>query len=559
MEEKASVTFAMVSRLPKFGGRFSSCGPNVVCNGSTQPSTPAPDAKATPAGSQPNGGVRSSGFSLKWKRGEGGVGPTTNPVNPLNREAEKAHTQLPSLAKQLKSGCPGTPKIHRSGLSVATVANPKAVDKQPSKTSPKAETKLSQSTLKSGSKMAQNGSYMSARTGSESRLARPKLGTSASRSSSQDSLSQFSDPTVALDNIVRSHSFSHIKQVPSPSNQTMTRSFSFNRAVELAKPLANTQLRPPRSSFLKPPQLSNGRVGLRLGGLNGNLESLDDPDGTLKEGNNNSRSSSQNTSVVTAPPPSLSALKKPLFPSCLLTKSVNSNGGSLGFKLARSVQSKQQKPLFPGKVKGDVRPSTAPEPLNLQPPVDAEKNNFQSDSEGSSPLRQSSVHAGSETLEDMSISSASSVDRGETSEEFIDDLDSLGDVLSDGDTPDNRKDGDITQTHQNIDLETTGMRGKKKKKNKNVIFYLIQKFFTFFNFLLRYLQGVKNRVRYRTPRNHWFRLPISVKTPRLHLWSCRPPTAPVGRTCGTKKVSGLSVNLGLPGWTATMTQSSTAW
>ncbi|MEQ2187136.1 hypothetical protein GOODEAATRI_001498 [Goodea atripinnis] len=46
-----------------------------------------------------------------------------------------------------------------------------------------------------------------------------------------------------------------------------------------------------------------------------------------------------------------------------------------------------------------------------------------------------------ETLEDMSLSSASSLERGDTSEEFLDDFDSAGDVFSDGDMP-----GSNTQT-----------------------------------------------------------------------------------------------------------------
>uniref|UniRef100_A0AAV2JPY0 Uncharacterized protein n=1 Tax=Knipowitschia caucasica TaxID=637954 RepID=A0AAV2JPY0_KNICA len=129
---------------------------------------------------------------------------------------------------------------------------------------------------------ASDGNNSSLQVCHESLPVRSKLLTTSPRSSSQDSLSQPSDNlnNLSLENIVRSNSFTHFKQIPSPSSQPMTRSFSFNRAVELAKPLANTQLRPPRTSLLKPPQLSNGRVGLGMAGLNGDTseEFLDDFD-----------------------------------------------------------------------------------------------------------------------------------------------------------------------------------------------------------------------------------------------------------------------------------------
>ena len=49
-----------------------------------------------------------------------------------------------------------------------------------------------------------------------------------------------------------------------------------------------------------------------------------------------------------------------------------------------------------------------------------------------------------EALEDMSLSSASSVERGDTSEDFLEDVDSGADTFSDGDTADT-KTGSSTQ------------------------------------------------------------------------------------------------------------------
>ncbi|XP_042357550.1 serine-rich coiled-coil domain-containing protein 2 isoform X2 [Plectropomus leopardus] len=491
MEEKAPVRSAMVSRLPKFGGRSSTGGASPLSNGSTQPTTPTQDGKTTPPGTRPNGIIRTSPFSLKWKRDEGTtpLSPTT-PTSPGDVVEDKAQTQLPLLTKEAKNGAPATPKMRRSGALMVAVSSPKAIPKQSVKMSPKVGTKLGQSPLNGGPKIGNNGSSIPARTGSESRLLRPRLGSSSPRSSSQDSLSQSSDSlkTLTVDNMVRSNSFTHFKQIPSPTSQPMTRSFSFNRAVELAKPLANTQLRPPRSSFLKPPQLSNGRVGLGLGGLNGSLGSSGGLSGGLKglEYSKTPSAASSLPALSIPPAPSTpSTLRKPLLPSCVLNKSLGSSGGALVSRLARSGQAKQQKPLFPGRVKGDIRPSTAPECRGLlgmaadsEQTVEADKADSHSDSDvssgggkggGSGLLGKSSGQTAGETLEDMSVSSASSLDRGDTSEEFLDDFDCVGDVFSDGDLPDNRKTGSSTQTrlhsflNETLDWDTMDLAGHKEE------------------------------------------------------------------------------------------------
>ncbi|XP_071336334.1 serine-rich coiled-coil domain-containing protein 2 isoform X2 [Trachinotus anak] len=490
MEEKAPIRSTMVSRLPKFGGRSSTGGASPVSNGSTQPTTTTQDGKTTPPGTRPNGVIHASPFSLKWRRDEGMThsSPTT-PTTLGDGGEDKAQTQLPSLAKEVKNGSPGTPKMRRSGTLTVAVSSPKAIPKQSSKMSPKVGAKLGQSPLNGGPKIGNNGSGIPARTGSDSRLVRPRLGSSSPRSGSQDSLSQSSDSlkTLAVDNMVRSNSFTHFKQIPSPTSQPMTRSFSFNRAVELAKPLANTQLRPPRSTFLKPPQLSNGRVGLGLGGLNGNFGGSGGLGGGLQYSRTPPAASSLPTPSIPQAPTTPSALKKPLLPSCVLTKPLGSSGGSLGYRLARSGQSKQQKPLFPGRVKGDIRPSAAPEcgeligaAIDTELTGEAEKADSHSDSDGSfaagggkgggsGVLRQSSGQAAGETLEDMSLSSASSLDRVDTSEEFLDDFDSVGDVLSDGDMPDNRKTGSTTQTclhnilNETLDWDTVDLAGHEEE------------------------------------------------------------------------------------------------
>ncbi|XP_037321267.2 serine-rich coiled-coil domain-containing protein 2 isoform X1 [Pungitius pungitius] len=492
MEEKAPTKSAMVSRLPKFGGRSSAGGASPLSNGSTQPATPTQDAKTSLPGTRPNGVIRSSPFSLKLKRDKGTPPSShTDPASPGGGLEDKAQSKLPSLAKEPTNGSPATPKMRRSGALMVAVSSPKAIPKQSLKMSPNAGAKLGQSPLNGGPKMSHNGSSIPARAGSESRLVRPRFDSTSPRSSSQDSLSHSSDSlkTLAQDNIVRSNSFTHFKQIPSPSSQPMTRSFSFNRAVELAKPLANTQLRPPRSSYLKPPQLSNGRLSIGPAGLNGSLGGsggLGGGLGGLLYSRPPSAASSLPTLSIPPAPNTPSALRKPLLPSCVLNKSLGGSGGALGFRLARAGQAKQQpRSLFPGRLKGDIAPSAAPEcagllaiAIDIERSGEADKSDSQSDSDGSSGagkgggsggLGKSSGQTAGEPLEDMSLSSASSLDRGDTSEEFLDDF--VGDVFIDGDLPDNITTGSTTQTRlhsfllETLDWDTLDLAGHKDESS----------------------------------------------------------------------------------------------
>lgn len=488
MEEKASIKSAMVSRLPKFGGRSSGGGTSTLSNGCTQPSAPTQDGKSTPLGVRPNGVICATPFSLKWKKDEGtGTAPPspTAAITPGDGGEDKAQTQAFSLAKDIKNGSPGTPKMRRSGALMLAVSSPKAIPKQSLKMSPKAGSTLGQSPLNGSLKVAQNASSIPAHAGSESRLVRPKFGSSSPRSSSQDSLSVSSDSlkTMEGENMVRSNSFTHFKQIPSPTSQPMIRSFSFNRAVELAKPLANTQLRPPRGTFLKPPQLSNGRIGLGLGNLNGN-GGPGGLGGGLQCSKTPPAASSLPTLSIPSAPNTPSALKKPLLPSCVLTKSLGSTGGSFAYRVASSGQAKQQKPFFPGKAK-DHRSLASPDcqgvlgiAKDIQSAVEVDKTDSRSESDGSSAdgggkeggshlLAQGSCLAAGETLEDMSLSSASSLDRGDFSEEFLDDC-NAGNVLRDGDLPDCRDGSSKDQSlhsslNETLDWDNMDLEGKKKK------------------------------------------------------------------------------------------------
>lgn len=472
MEKKASFKSAMVSRLPKFGGRCSGGGTSPLSNGSTQPVTPAQDGKTSPPGMCPNGAIRSSPFSLKWKRDEGRTAAT--PTGPEDEDK----LRLSSSMMEAKNGPPATPKMKRTGSLMLAVSSPKAIPKQSLKMSPKVGSKTAQSPA-DGPKPGLNSPNIPAPAGSESRLARPKSGSSSLRSSSQDSLSQSSDSlkTLPVDNMVRSNSFTHFKQVPSPTSQPMMRSFSFNRAVELAKPLANTQLRPPKNTFLRPPQLSNGRVAVGLGGLNGTLGGL----AGLQCGRTPSAAPSVPALSIPPTPSTPSALKKQLLPSCALTKPLGSPAGPFGYRLTRPGQVKpEQKPLCSGRVKGKGPPTVSE--LDTETTVEADKTEFKSDGDcvekrdGEAGLLSPGCGlAAAEPLEEMSFSSASSLDRGDAGEELLDDFYSAEDALSDGDLPDSGNTQTPTQTQSlhsgTLDWDNMGLEGKKNLSSRSISFF----------------------------------------------------------------------------------------
>ena len=483
----------MVSRLPKFGGRSSTGGANSLPNGSPQSTLPSQDAK-TPATATPlNGLVRKPSFSLKWRREACGspgtaLSPTTSPEDVKPQEV-KPQTPL-SLGREGKNATPGTPKIRRSGSSLLSVSSPKAIPKQTSKTP---STKLAQSPL-GVPKANHNGSNSPLRPRPTSGLALPKGTSSPHFSGSQDSLSLSSDSlkNISMDNMVRSHSFTHFKQIPSPTSQPMTRSFSFNRAVELAKPLANTTLRPPQASFLKPPQLCNTKVGLggSLGGLGGGLQ--------YGRGSLAATSVSSLSNNTHSTPTTPTALKKPLLPSCMTAKPLGgSNGGYVGYKLARPGPTKLQKPLFMGRVKGDARPATASgccgksdKEAEDQDTCEVIKADLCIDGDysvgkgGEAAGRLSNGAVEREALEDMSLSSASSVERGDTSEEFLEDVDSGADTFSDGD-PADTKSGSSTQQRLRSFLNET-MEWSNLDAAGTVLEYNNFQLYLFF-FLLLYL------------------------------------------------------------------------
>ncbi|XP_019903165.1 serine-rich coiled-coil domain-containing protein 2 isoform X2 [Esox lucius] len=448
MEEKAPIKPAMVSRLPKFGVRPTTGVTSPLSNGVTQPATPTQECKTIPP-TRPNGVVRASSFSLKWKKDAGST--LTTPAGPdasacPDERGDKPQTPHSPGGRELKRPLMSTPKVaRRSASSVSSASSPKPIPRQATMTSPKAEPRQAQRTPLGGvPKPCQNGAV------GGSGLVRPRASSSSPCSNSRDSLSQSTDSlkSLTLDNMVRSQSFTHFMQIPSPTSLPMARSFSFNRAVELAKPLANTQLQPPRTNLIKPPQLCNGRLGMSIS-LGTGIET-----GLGLGGFQYPRSSSSTCSPFTTP----SALKKHPQPNRILSKS-----SALGHRLTRTGQAKQQKPLFPGKVKAEAMAGMRDRNMSDSPPIPLTPDPV------SDRTSEDQVRGTGDGLEDMSLSSASTLSRADTSEEFLDDFDNPGDGDRDVDVSDSKIEGGVAtqarlQSFLNETVDWAGMGLSEQKK-----------------------------------------------------------------------------------------------
>lgn len=235
----------------------------------------------------------------------------------------------------------------------------------------------------------------------------------ASRSQSIDSPgSAPSIPLIQSDRL-RSRSFTQVREQLSPAltpssttsslphSPTVTCSYSINRVAEWGFN------RPPASSAQAPPSgiLVNSSVGSQ----------------THEGGGGGVRVQRQ----------SLATLKKPFLPN----PGTASKPSGISYKLSRPSSIKQSHPLWatPTSVSGgdqevnlmgwrssvETRSSTENSPESS--PEDPEIQGLTAE-----PVSQAEVSTVGETLEDMSLSSTSSLDRNDTSQEYMDDFDNLG-------------------------------------------------------------------------------------------------------------------------------------
>ncbi|XP_072546319.1 serine-rich coiled-coil domain-containing protein 2 [Salminus brasiliensis] len=370
MELKAPGKPSTVSRLPKFSSRpvnaLGSLPKGVLHSRLTH--------EGRSISGNFSGVVRPSSISLNNR----------SPTTPLNQE-------VPGENRENRIFHPPGSRANKKSSTPLTTGRRSA-----STESPKPALRSSRSTysLKAGStsphtastsKLTQNGTTELATSGRGPRLQRLR-----DNPNSTDGLPQSSCALGMLlsDRMVRSQSFSHFRQ-PSPAASAIPRSFSFNKIVELAKPLPNTQLCPVRSPGLKPPQcITRSRLRMGFG------KSFIDHSSAVAP-----------LSGCSMPP---SGLKKPSLPSCALSKPL-----SLAYRLTHTFSANPQSPLGGG----------TPERTLSRSDQDAQQ------------FEKSFPAVVPDGSEEMSFSSASS-DKNDACEDLLDDFYHLGDQSHNG-MPDN--------------------------------------------------------------------------------------------------------------------------
>ncbi|XP_003783549.1 serine-rich coiled-coil domain-containing protein 2 isoform X1 [Otolemur garnettii] len=264
MEEKTQIKTFLGSKLPKYGTK-------------SVRSTLQPMPSGTPVnllGTSKNSNVKSyiknngsdcpSSHSFNWRKTNKyqlSAQDAEEPSNTQNSHDKHASTQGMFDKNGIKGG------LKSVSLLTSKLAKPSTMFvssteelNQKSFSGPSNLGKFTKGTLLgrtsyssvSAPKSQLNGFYGNRSAGS---MQRPRANSSATRSSSGESLAQSPDSmkSISCEKMVRSQSFSHSIQNSFLPPSSITRSHSFNRAVDLTKPYQNQQLSirvPLRSSML---------------------------------------------------------------------------------------------------------------------------------------------------------------------------------------------------------------------------------------------------------------------------------------------------------------------
>ncbi|NWI62337.1 CCSE2 protein, partial [Todus mexicanus] len=424
MEEKNQVRTTLVSRLPKYGTKTL---------GSVL--QPAPNGTAVNfAGNnggknfgKHNGAVRVSSFSFNWKKSNkyqlhDQNGREANPKHNSNEkliDSEKYPQSPGALGNDvLRVGLNSTASVASKAakqtnmfVSSAEELNPKSLPGL-SSSAKFAKGTLSGRTSYSGlnaPKSHLNGFYGNRPVVG---LQRPRANSSAARTSSGESLAQSTDNSKAFscEKMVRSQSFSHSIQNSFLPTASLTRSHSFNKAVDLTRPYHSQNLA--------------ARTAQRPALLSRNARQLDVPNGNepVKYG-------------FTRPYSGMSApcSKKPPL----------SNGSgsapSFGYRLSRPSLLKPNRQRFAGNVVVDGSKTTSPDArivenseistninraLEKSSVLESSGPRTESDEglRGGVGKRGSKVMCMSDDGDEISISSLSSSEKNDLSEDFSDDF-----------------------------------------------------------------------------------------------------------------------------------------
>ncbi|XP_016378431.1 serine-rich coiled-coil domain-containing protein 2-like [Sinocyclocheilus rhinocerous] len=387
MERKAVKQLNMVSRLPK----FASCPSGITMTAFPQGS--APESKGGPL-------VRHNNLtrlqSLNWRKGEEDIGNKVQHSDSLDEETSVTPvmvTKKPSPAAAVKC---------KSAVPTSQSSCPRSIP-QPSKTFPCMTTPkcLLTGNPLNNDMASQNGvSVGNGQCGSSG----PGVGHVSQQRTLQSKLSLSNDSikSDSKDSIVRSQSFTHSKRATCPTNPPITRSFSFNKATELAKELPRPLAQSPvaKSSLIQPNTvLSEEKV---------NKYGIPRPAVTTS------------THLLQT-----NTIKKSLLPSFSGKKP-----SVLSYRLTRPTLTKHPRPVLLGIVQKDaelsknVQDTTKIAETSSEPSSNIESIET-SPTETYFKAKEAEGSLGP-SLEDMSLSSSSSVEHNDTSEEYMDDFDNLG-------------------------------------------------------------------------------------------------------------------------------------
>ncbi|XP_058527960.1 serine-rich coiled-coil domain-containing protein 2 isoform X3 [Ochotona princeps] len=292
MEEKTQIKTLLGSKLPKYGTKSVRSTLQPLPNGT--PVNLLGTAKSSTVKSyiRNNGSDCPLSHSFNWRKTNKyqlSTQSTEDPKNPTN--TQNSHDKLIELEKHAptqgvfdKNGIKGG--LKSVSLLSSKLAKPPSMFvssaeelNQKSLPGPSNLGKFTRGTLlgrtsyssASAPKSQLNGFYGNRSVGS---MQRPRANSCATRSSSGESLAQSPDNIKSLtcEKMVRSQSFSHSIQNSFLPPSSITRSHSFNRAVDLTKPYRNQQLParvPLRSSMLarssRQSQILNGNEHLGYG------------------------------------------------------------------------------------------------------------------------------------------------------------------------------------------------------------------------------------------------------------------------------------------------------
>ncbi|XP_047673261.1 serine-rich coiled-coil domain-containing protein 2 isoform X3 [Tachysurus fulvidraco] len=383
MEDTTLKQPTMVSRLPKFGSRTTpAAGP--LTNGSTH-NVSFGWAKGVPVGKQ--NGV-SAPFPLKGRKGREECGEKVSDSREEARVVARSQQQPRSAVRQIRKptaapvvktqrSIPTVPSTNHRTITQPIKTNPhNIVPKQPSPVQPLCNKIVPTVVAASqGSSPSPHGSLQS------------------SLSHSSDSLK-----SLSVENVVRSQSFSYSKTHETTTNPPLTRSISFNRATELEKELPRPLAQSP---VARSPVTQASMV----------FDHVSKP--------------TTSTCTISSIPPS--TLKKSLLPNC-----TDGKPSLLSYKLMRSSLIKQPRTVVPVKVQGKMQ-FTERDRDSQEKSTPISEPSSSTHSAGTSPEEPFSTKEASdsqgqslEILEDMSLSSTSSLERNDVSEEYMDDFDDLG-------------------------------------------------------------------------------------------------------------------------------------